>query len=446
MVNHTNKEAVMTTKRRTIITAAAAALAILPATAMAIPVDDDDPQLPPNAAPVAKLSISPNPALAGTELVVAQARAAEFGPGILRDGDLVKFDASASTDDSAIVKYEFDLDGNGTYEKSGSADTVSRRYTQAGTYTIKLRVTDDGGKTKVVSKSLIVHRRPSAALAATPNVALIGQSVALTAAGSTDDNGIAKYEFDLDGDGTFETDTGTTQTASTSFTTIGERTLKVRVTDIYGATGTRSASVVVHRAPTASFTANPNPALTDEVVTFDGSGSGDDEPIAKYEWDLDGDGTFDAEGVKAERAYPTVGTVTARLRVTDSHGVQDVVTQSLTVNPRPVDTTAPLVTITPGKAKLRGGKVRLTVSCPVGESRCDGRLDLRSLRGARSAALGGKAFALAGGQKTRITVKLSKANRKQVRKLRRLRAEAVAVATDAAGNSGTVTKKVTIRR
>lgn len=438
-----------TTTIRKSIALAALALAI-PSVAGAAPIDDDEPNLPLNQAPVARVSVTPNPALVSPQQTLAQARAFGVAGTLFDQGDVVKFDGSASTDDTGIVKYEYDLDGNGSYEVSGANPKTSRRYNAVGTYKIKLRVTDEGGKLKVVTKDLIVHAPPKPALAASPTVALVGQQVAYSAAGSTDDNGIAKYEWDLDGDGTYETATGTTQAASSSYTAIGERNVRLRVTDVYGATSAKSVKVTVHRAPTAAFTAAPNPAFTDQLVTFDGSASGDDDPIARYEWDLDGDGTFEtdtANTATATKSFAAPGTVTIRLRVTDSHGVQDVVAQALTVNPKPVDATAPVVKITPGSAKLgKGGKVMLKVSCPVGESQCTGRLALRSLRGARSAALGGKAFSVLGGETVKVSLKLSKANRKAVKKLRRLRAQATATATDAAGNTGTARKRVTIRR
>jgi PKD repeat protein len=458
MVNTNHQEAVMNTKStiRKSLAVAAVALAF-PAAAVAIPVDDDEPNQPFNPAPIARMTVNPNPAVVSTLPQVAQARAFPGGDvgGAFHDGDLVKFNAGASTDDGSIEKYEFDLDGNGTYEKSGTASSVSRRYFAVGTYAVKLRVTDDLGKTRTIAKNLIVHARPKAALAASPAVALVGQQVNVSAAGSTDDNGIAKYEFDLDGDGTYETNNGLGQAASSSYTTIGDRQVKVRVTDVHGATATRSVKVTVHRAPTAAFTTSPAPAVAGTPVTFDGSGSGDDEPIAKYEWDLDGDGTFETDSAAeptTTKTFADPATLTVRLRVTDSHGVQDVLAQALTVEPAPVidgsaiDTLAPLVIITPGKARMtKAGKVTMTLACPAGETQCNGRLSLRT-RGARSAALGGKAFKLAGGQVKKVKVQLSKASRKQVRKRGTLRARALAVATDAAGNKGTATRAVKIRR
>ncbi|HNQ90137.1 MAG TPA: CARDB domain-containing protein [Verrucomicrobiota bacterium] len=65
-------------------------------------------------------------------------------------------------------------------------------------------------------------------------------------------------------------------------------------------------------------------------VTFDASGSWAANPIAAYEWDLDGDGEYDdAAGVTATRSWDTVGSYTVGLRVRDTAGV--TATDSVTV-------------------------------------------------------------------------------------------------------------------
>jgi PKD repeat protein len=433
---------------RSAFTLAAAALAF-PAVAGAIPTNGGGNE-PPNPPPKAKFTMSPNPAVLGDGPVFVQAKkfpGNEAGP--LRFGALVQFDGTGSTDEEGIAKYSWDLDGNGSFETAGADATPTHRYTTAGSYDIKLKVTDEGGKSSVLSKKLIVHHAPKAKIAATPNVALIGQQVALSAAGSTDDDAITKYEWDLDGDGVFETDTGTTASAMTSYTTLGTRSVKVRVRDTHGAYGTAATDVVVHRAPTAAFLFTPAMPVTDEQVTFDGSSSSDDDPVAKYEWDLDGDGVFELDTLAVPTAtstYAAPGTITVRLRVTDDHGVQDVIAHDVTVAPKPVDATSPLVTINPGSVKLRKGKVVLTVACPADEITCTGRLSLRSLLGARSSALGGAEFTAAGGQTAKVAIPLSKKTRRAVKRLRRLKARATAVATDAAGNTGTSRCKLVIRR
>ena len=70
--------------------------------------------------------------------------------------------------------------------------------------------------------------------------------------------------------------------------------------------------------PTASFTVSPNPATAGQSVTFNGSASSDpDGTIAKYEWDLDGDGTLETDtgsNPQASRSYGSAGNVTVKLR------------------------------------------------------------------------------------------------------------------------------------
>jgi len=57
----------------------------------------------------------------------------------------VLFDGSGSTDDTGIVLYEWDFDGDGVYDSTGV--TASHTYYTLGTHTVVLRVTDADGLT-----------------------------------------------------------------------------------------------------------------------------------------------------------------------------------------------------------------------------------------------------------------------------------------------------------
>jgi hypothetical protein len=74
--------------------------------------------------------------------------------------------------------------------------------------------------------------------------------------------------------------------------------------------------------PEARFTAAPNPALVGRTVTYDASSSRDDGAgLARFEWDLDGDGTFEVVGARSPaRSYLDPGTYGVQLRVTDGAG------------------------------------------------------------------------------------------------------------------------------
>ena len=71
-------------------------------------------------------------------------------------------------------------------------------------------------------------------------------------------------------------------------------------------------------------------------MSFNGSASSDpDGPITKYEWDLDGDGTYETDtGTTATttHTYPSTGVITVRLRVTDAQGVRSTTNRALSVD------------------------------------------------------------------------------------------------------------------
>ncbi|WP_404393728.1 PQQ-dependent sugar dehydrogenase [Humibacillus xanthopallidus] len=98
-----------------------------------------------------------------------------------------------------------------------------------------------------------------------------------------------------------------------------------------------------NKAPQASIKATPVSSSTAPLtVTFDGSASVDPEGGAlTYEWDFDGDGTFDATGVTAQYTYTTLGRYSARLRVTDPEGKRGLTSTVISVG-----NVAPTVTIT----------------------------------------------------------------------------------------------------
>ncbi len=125
--------------------------------------------------------------------------------------------------------------------------SLTTSYATAGTKTIGLRVTDNIGATATTTKTVTVtNRAPTASFTATPNPVAPGANVSFNASGSVDPDGtIAKYEWDLDGNGSYETNTGTTATTTKSFTPAGAKTIGLRVTDNSGATGTTTQTVTV---------------------------------------------------------------------------------------------------------------------------------------------------------------------------------------------------------
>ena len=93
---------------------------------------------------------------------------------------------------------------------------------------------------------------------------------------------------------------------------------------------------VAHAAPpVACLTATPASPLTNETTTLDSSCSTDDGGITARGWDLDNDGQFDdGTATSVTRSWPTPGTYTVRLAVTDRQGSTDVESKTVTVRNR----------------------------------------------------------------------------------------------------------------
>ncbi len=141
------------------------------------------------------------------------------------------FDGSGSSDpDGTIASYAWDF-GDSTPDGSGA--TPSHTYAAAGTYTVKLTVTDNKGATDSISHDVTVtapNQSPVAAFTSSVN----NLQASFDGSGSQDPDGsIASYAWDF-GDSTPD---GSGATPSHTYATAGTYTVKLTVTDNKGATG-----------------------------------------------------------------------------------------------------------------------------------------------------------------------------------------------------------------
>lgn len=427
--------------------AVAGALAIAGQAAALPPVP---PPVPPNAPPVAQLSVSPNPAVLLPSLVIDD-RQVIGQLGLLRGGTVVSFDASRSTDsDGTVVSYDWDLDGNGSFEKTTATPKITRRYTATGVVNTRVRVKDDAGDTSMKTVSLTIHKAPTPKVTASRLVALPGDAITVTGAGSTDDNGaITKFEWDLDDNGTFER---TGAEVGTSFGGTGTHVVKLRVTDTLGATSVGSVAIRVHRQPTADFATRPVTPGVGQLVTLDGALSDDDGTIARYQWDLDGNGSYETDGAATATVgtrFATAGAAKVGLKVTDNDGATAETTKTIQVNPEVLttDTTAPALRPAKTLLRLRNGKVAVTVRCPVSETTCGIAIRLKGTRGVLAGrTLASGATTVAGGRAVTVKLGLTKAAKSKVRQGAVIRATAVITATDASGNRSVTRSAVKLTR
>lgn len=155
-------------------------------------------------------------------------------------------------------------------------------------------------------------------------------------ASSDSDGTIIRYEWDFEGDGIYDEDTGTTPTSSHTYIGGGVYSAKLRVTDDDDLTHTASVTIVVSTKlpPVISVTASQTRGSAPLLVSFDASASTDPDggALSKFEWDWDGDGTYDFDAGSypwASHMY-SEGNYTTVLRVTDDEGSQSTRSLSIT--------------------------------------------------------------------------------------------------------------------
>ncbi|WP_435125635.1 PKD domain-containing protein [Halobaculum sp. D14] len=250
------------------------------------------------------------------------------------DDDVVFDAADAGDPDGSIAGYAWDFDGDGDYDASG--ETAVHNYDDGGEYSVALRVTDDDGATDVATTTVRVgsgNSAPTAEFEFSPTDPAAGESVSFDASPSSDPDGsITSFDWDLNGDGDYNV---AGETVQRTFSDAGEYTIGLRVTDGSGATDTTSRVVSVstpeNDAPTADFDVATDSPTAGEPVTFEATASDPNGSVARYQWDLDGDGNYEASGSTVEHTYGEAGEYAVRLRVTDDDGATDVVERAVSV-------------------------------------------------------------------------------------------------------------------
>ena len=162
-------------------------------------------------------------------------------------GQSVRFDAGTTTDDAALPNsaYEWDFDNNGSYEQVGLA--VNRTFATPGDKTVRLRVTDTGGRADTATATVHVNRPPVASFLFSPRAPLVGDRVEFTSVSDDPDDPIALVEWDLDGDGQYDDARG--NTAARTFTVAGNHVVRIRVRDTRGRTDTAAQTLIVGNPP-----------------------------------------------------------------------------------------------------------------------------------------------------------------------------------------------------
>ena len=241
----------------------------------------------------------------------------------------IRFTPTPTTTD-AINRFDWDFNGDGVIDVT---DTVGRdqvrTFSTPGTFNVSLKITDSQGRTDTRIKPVVIVNAPPAVTAsASPTNGQVPLTVSFLAS-ATDSDGVASFEWDFDGDGTYDRTIASTSGNTTfAYTTAGTFNPKVRVTDRLGVSSVVSVpSMEVRAAPPGSAqatlslsrTTGPAPlAVTLSATAANLLG----RTVQSYQWDPDGNGTFDGTTTANSFAftYPSAGTFYPRVRINLSDG------------------------------------------------------------------------------------------------------------------------------
>jgi parallel beta-helix repeat protein len=254
-------------------------------------------------------------------------------------GETVTFEGMGFDSDGTVEGYHWRSNINGTlsFEQSFSTTTLA-----VGVHTIYFQVQDNEGDwseedTEIVTIEPKPNNKPIAYIdEITPISAKQGQTILFRGHGSDIEGPIIAYKWISSKDGSIST----ASNFSSTELSIGTHTIYFQVKDMGNEWSKQVTSTLVieknsssgdptNQAPTAEITGSYQ-GETNKALTFDGSGSSDnDGSVTAYLWDF-GDEML-GTGISPTHTYTTPGTYTVTLQVTDDDGATNTTSTSVTV-------------------------------------------------------------------------------------------------------------------
>jgi PKD repeat protein len=197
----------------------------------------------------------------------------EFNPFSPLPGESVLFASSSSDPDGEPLGHAWDF-GDGV---TSSLRNPTHPFATPGTKTVTLTVTDPFGASHTTTRQVVVQGLPVAAndppvasFAFSPRIPQVGQQVEFVSSAVDPEGNLREQRWDLDGDGQFDDAQG--DRVLETYTTPGDKTVRLRVEDAGDGAAVRERTVSVAPGPVArAGFLNPFPVVR---ITGEVRGSG----------------------------------------------------------------------------------------------------------------------------------------------------------------------------
>ncbi|MDZ5812372.1 PQQ-binding-like beta-propeller repeat protein, partial [Halorubrum sp. AD140] len=207
------------------------------------------------------------------------------------------------TVENATVAFTAPSGETRTLTPSGSASggAVETRLNESGNWSVTATVTDDDGAETTENRTLQVNSPPDAAIEA-PESVDANDEVTVSAEAVDPDGEIVEYDWEID-DRSY-----TGRNVTVDHDGGADIPVTLRVTDDDGATAVANETIEVEEGldPSVFVDRQLGSRLLSASVYVDGGEDVDPDEIT-YEWDLDGDGEFEADGQFQDRVIDDPG-------------------------------------------------------------------------------------------------------------------------------------------
>ncbi|VEP17781.1 Outer membrane adhesin like proteiin (fragment) [Hyella patelloides LEGE 07179] len=265
-----------------------------------------------------------------------------IGKQDVNEGEEVTYSASATDPGDDTLTYTWDFgDGN-----IANGENVTHTFTDNGSYTITLTVSDDDGASTISTIDVTVNNvAPTITEIVGDTDVNEGEEVNYSAIASDSGNDTLTYSWDF-GDG----NTAEGENVTHTFADNGSYTITLTVTDDDGGTATSTKEVTVNNvAPTITEIVGDTDVLEGEEVNYTAIASDNGNDTLTYNWDF-GDGNI-ANGQDVNHTFADNGNYTITLTVTDDDGASITSTKEVTVN-----NVAPTITEIVGDTDVNEGE------------------------------------------------------------------------------------------
>jgi hypothetical protein len=297
---------------------------------------------------------------------------------VITAGKEVEFSVKSAQEFGSLVRFEWDLDGDGNWDDSLSGPWAgkevdlpkkSRLFERNGKYTIRFRVKDSEGNLAPVDAVVEVgERKPSVELLPKDTVISIRDEIRFRAEIQEPGGKLAGYAWDWNADGKADdvatlNDSMTALEVKRPFPDSGVFKILLSAKDSEGKTGADSVVVTVLMDRPKTNPGEPVTAKSRTQVSFKGTATDSFGTIVKYKWDFDGNGVFDDSSDAPPaftHSYAAEGEYKAAFQVRDDDGNVVTAIRKVTISDLPMvitairqDTTVSIKDIVPITASIR---------------------------------------------------------------------------------------------